>query len=163
EDPMAAGRPLTWATQSPQFLRLLCGHDGDAEIHAVDGTRVVARLRVAVRKRLTVRVAFLYVQNRRDGTARTPGGEEKFLGMLNRIYRAQTNIEFEMLPGAARPLPLTDRLGREINDYAGHGEEWEAIVRHRVPGARINFFFVREVEKESERGRDPSTGRRRRD
>jgi OmpA family len=166
EHTRTVGQPLIQATQSPQFMRLRCGRVDDAEVHAVDGSgRAVARLRVAVRQRFTVRVTFLYVKNRfrRYSTHRVPGGEEQFLTKLNQIYEPQTNIRFALLPGGARLLSLSDRLGREINVFEGHDEEWDAIVKHRFPDARINFFMVREVEHELERGRNPRTGRRRRE
>jgi hypothetical protein len=148
-------------------VRLWCASVGDAEVHAVDGDgRVVARLRVAVRGKITVRIAFRYVNHRfrRYSTDRKPGDEAKVLMRMNRIYRKQTNIEFVMPPGGASSLPLTDRLGKEINDVAGNFDEWNAIVRHRDPAARITCFFVREVEEDAEGTwrRDPSGRRRRR-
>ena len=164
--PAHVRQPLTWATQSPQFMSLWCAFDGDAEVHAVDSDgRVVARLRVAVRRKLTVRIAFLYVNHRfrRYSTDRKPGNEEKFLMRMNRIYRKQTNIEFVMPPGGASSLPLTDRFGKEINAFKDHYDEWNAIVRHRDPAARITCFFVREIEEDAERTwRRGSDGRRRR-
>jgi len=166
EHPSTAGQPLNWATQSPQFMRLRCARADDAEVHVLDGDgRAVARLRVAVRPKLTVRVAFLYVKNRfrRYSTKRDPGSEEQFLAKMNRIYEPQTNIFFTLLPGGTRRLSLSDRLGKEINAFDGYDDEWDAIVKHRDPNARITFFMVREVEHEPERGRNPKTGRRRRE
>ena len=150
EHPMTAGKPLTRATQNPQPMRLRCGRVDDAEVHALDGSgRVVARLRVAVRPMATVGVAFHYVKNRRYGTKKYDlGSGSRLLAKLNEIYGVQTNIAFVTL--VERRLHLRDRFGREINDFRDHHDEWNIIVRNGDPGARINFFFVREIETDAE-------------
>lgn len=159
EHPVIVGQLLGRAVSDPQFMRLHAFRDGDAQIQAIDTCgRILARLRVAVREKLQVKVAFHYVQNRLYGTrTRHLGDEDAFLEVMNRIYRDQTNIEFVKLPGAlgARNLTMTQGLGREINALETDQSEWNAVVRNRHRDAQFNVFLVREVEDDPEGTQQP--------
>jgi hypothetical protein len=156
EDPVIVGKPLLRPVADPQFIRLRANNTGDAEIQAIDtcGT-LVARLRVAVRAKLTVKAAFHYVQNKSYGTKkRKLGDEDPFLVVMNNLYRDQANIQFEKI--GARNLAMTANLGTEINSLATDQSEWNTVTGNRNPAAQFNVFLVREVETDAEGTPDPS-------
>jgi hypothetical protein len=169
EDPVIVGQNLPRAFGDPQFIRLRTGFAGDAEIQARDTCgRLVARLRVSVRGKLVVKTAFHYVQHPRIGTrTRHVGDEVPLVVEMNRIYLEQTNIQFEILPGArgAHDLRLNGSFGNEINNLDDDESEWNAVVSNRHTEAQYNVFLVREVETDAEGTTevDPSdpSGRRR--
>jgi hypothetical protein len=139
--------PVKITSQSKKF-RIVGGLSServipDAEIRAVDVTgRVHARLAVSVLPPLTVKCAFHYVQNPRYGTrTRHLGDETEVVRRLNDIWESQANIRFEQA-SAARDLTMTEDLGDAIDTQA----KFDAVTRHRRPGAQFNVFFVREME-----------------
>ena len=153
-DPLTE-KPLLNAKSAPQIIRLKAGpHHGDAEIHAFDSTKFVwAKLRVSVLPKLTVGVAFHYIQNpdKTSGVAaQRPRGKEKaFIDAMDSIYLVQTNIVFKQIAGA-NEVKVPERIGREVNQVDKDFREWNKIVKHRNRGARFNVFFVREIEIDAE-------------
>lgn len=123
---------------------------GDAFIRVLDGAgNQVARLDVAVRARRTLGIAFHYVVNAGIGTqTRNPGDEAGFLPLVNQIYLRQTNIQFRLVN--AQRLTINENFGTEVTTSLQLDGEWPRIVRHRNTGAKVNVFFVRELETDDD-------------
>jgi hypothetical protein len=136
-------------TRQNQKFRIFAGVNGDAEIRAVDAAgRIHARLAVSVLSRLTVKCVFHFVQNPRYGTrTRKRGDETAFVSGLNDIWGPQANIFFEQISGGG-DLKMTENLGDSIDTDA----KFDTVTNHRNRAAQFNVFFVRDVEKNPNKG-----------
>jgi outer membrane protein OmpA-like peptidoglycan-associated protein len=142
-------------TRSPQIFRIFGRQPGDAEIRAIDGQgRIRGRLLVSILPQLTVTCAFHFISNPRYGTrTRRPGQEAEFLRVLNDIWDAQANIQFQQLGSnvGAAPVVMNNRLGDEINTigFTVSGD-MPVVTRRRDRAAQFNVFFVRETDTDRE-------------
>ncbi len=151
-DPLT-GRPLEVLTSDNEIIYIRGTITGSTEISFREANGVAhGRIIVANVAKKTVKIAFHYVQNRGVGTTRNPGDEVDFVSEMNDIYLPQANIEFETIE--AHRLRITQNLGREVNESQRHSSgftEWEIITSKNLnKNARINVFFVRELEQGDE-------------
>ena len=155
-DPLTQ-RPLAVLTSDDQVIGIRARVIGIGEITLNEpGGPPQARLIVAAVAKITVKVAFHYVQNAGVGTSRNPGDEVAMIAEMNEIYLPQVNIEFESV--SARRLPIRENLGLEVNEsqrLASGFTEWDVVTRNRIRAARFNVFFVRELEVGDEGDANP--------
>ena len=127
-------RLVTRITADPQVLRLeTIGRFGETELQMRDGLgNILARLRVMVLPKLTVPIAFHYVlnpdANSGVSTRRKIGREQVFIGDMD----------------------LTTLNEKRLTVVQGETDEFETVAKQGNPAARVNVFFVREVEKDAE-------------
>jgi len=93
----------------------------------------------------TVKVACHYVEDKaKHKTKRAPGDEKTLIEEINRVFKPQANITFEVIHSKA--LPTKENWGDPVT-YKEMGGEFLPLLRnYSVPNARINVFFVWEYE-----------------
>ena len=133
-----------------QLLRLKGKAVGRAFIELRSATRVVRRLEVSVKPRVTLSVSFHLLSDsakKAHATLRTAASLAEMMRVMNSIYTPQTNIAFELK--RVVNLKMAGDLGDAVNynyDYRANkpmrGHEYVKVTDKRDASAHINVFCV---------------------
>lgn len=134
-------------TEDPEVIGIQGLSPGSTTIEARDGNRVLARLEVAVLAPRTISTAFHFVRGNGIATARPSSSSQlnDFVAEMNRIYRPQTNLEFNL---SSVGFPVINGIAGSVvrTTLASLNGDWPTVVGNRSSGTIFNVFFVRALD-----------------
>jgi len=128
-----------FARRDDRLFRVSGKQPGPAKLNASKGT-LQTTLEVSVHKKLTLTVAFFFLQDRdskgnlQPRTAFTPADADKWISSLNDVFGLQANIWFKKVRADWLPVP---NLRAEVS-----ADDAEMLAGKKDPGAKINIFLA---------------------
>jgi hypothetical protein len=130
----------------PQVLAVRGNAFGRTFLEVKEKNRLVTRLEVSVRPKVTIKLCFNLVADKSRQTIRTESEIEDIVTSLNSTYLEQTGIEF--VNNKVSRLKFDKDFGSAVNhrtdDYGKplSGHEWDLITSTRDKNSHINVYFV---------------------
>jgi hypothetical protein len=94
-------------------------------------------LDVSVKRKVTARVAFFYVNRGPNGTSRDPNNLDSLIAAANAILEPQANVVIERVP-VTNPILSIPNLPRAVH----YGSHWNMVTEKGVSSADLNVYFV---------------------